>query len=443
MMRDVGIDGGMRVAAGRRRTALGRTVAGAVALGALALALVVPPTDGPAAASPPAAGGSGALTLAGTGTPGFTGDGGPATAARLDAPGGIAEDGAGDLFIADTGNCRVREVPARTGDAYGRHLRAGTLVTLAGGPCRRTAADPPPTAVALDRDGDLFVAYASADRVAVLPAASGTVLGVPVVRGRLTTVAGDGTPGDGGDGGPAVRSGLDDPGGLAADATGDLFIADTGNCRIRMVADATGVHFGVAAVTGEMTTVAGDGICGSAGDGGPAGQAEIWDPGALAVDPDGDLLVADQGNRTIRVLAGGSTTVLGVAVAAGDVATVAGEGSYGPYLVDGLSALNETAELNFPTGLAVDAHGDLFVADGAMHAIRMVPAAATVLRGRPAAADDMYTVAGALSVDNLDSRTSWIQTRMLDPTGLAVAPDGRLVYADAGADEVRELPAGS
>ena len=62
---------------------------------------------------------------------------------------------------------------------------------------------------------------------------------------------------------------------------------------------------------------------------------------------------------------------------------------------------------------------------------------------RPAAADDMYTVAGALSVDNLDSRTSWIQTRMLDPTGLAVAPDGRLVYADAGADEVRELPAGS
>jgi DNA-binding beta-propeller fold protein YncE len=297
--------------------------------------------------------------------------------------------------------------------------------------------------VALDRDGDLFVAYASADRVAVLPAASGTVLGVPVVRGRLTTVAGDGTPGDGGDGGPAVRSGLDDPGGLAADATGDLFIADTGNCRIRMVAGATGVRFGVTAVAGEMTTVAGDGICGSAGDGGPAGQAEIWDPGALAVDPDGDLLVADQGNRTIRVLAGGSTTVLGVAVAAGDVATVAGEGSYGPYLVDGLSALNETAELNFPTGLAVDAHGDLFVADGAMHAIRMVPAAATVLRGRPAAADDMYTVAGALSVDNLDSRTSWIQTRMLDPTGLAVAPDGRLVYADAGADEVRELPAGS
>ena len=257
-------------------------------------------------------------------------------------------------------------------------------------------------------------------------------------------VADTGTPGYDGDGGPADRSQLDDPTGLAVDASGDVLIADTANCRVRMVAAGDGRRFGVTVVEGHLYTVAGDGTCGSAGDGGPALQAEVWDPGALAVDAEGDVLVADQGNRTIRELAGSGGTFFGVAIAADHLGTVAGEGSYGPYLQDGLSALGETAELNFPTGIAVDPAGDLYIAHGSMHAIRFVPAVTTALRGKVAEADAMYLAAGALSSGGIaDTRTSWVETRMVDPTGLTLSPHGQLVYADSQADVVRQLPAGT
>jgi hypothetical protein len=135
-----------------------------------------------------------------------------------------------------------------------------------------------------------------------------------------------------------------------------------------------------------------------------------------------------------------SGTYYGVVLAADALGTVAGEGSYGPYLADGLPAVFETAEINFPTGLAVAANGDLYIADGAMHAIRMVPQSETMLLGKAAQADAMYTAAGALSVGSLHQRTSWIETRMVDPTGLAIGADGHLIYADTGADVVRALP---
>jgi DNA-binding beta-propeller fold protein YncE len=170
----------------------------------------------------------------------------------------------------------------------------------------------------------------------------------------------------------------------------------------------------------------------------------MWDPGALAVDGSGDVLVADRGNRTIRELAAHTGMFFGVAIAADHLGTVAGEGSYGPYLQDGLSALGETAELNFPTGLAVDPAGDLYIADGSMHAIRFVPAATTMLRGEVASADALYLAAGALSSGGiLDAKTSWVQTRMVDPTGLTLSPRGQLIYADSQADVVRQLPLGT
>jgi len=133
-----------------------------------------------------------------------------------------------------------------------------------------------------------------------------------------------------------------------------------------------------------------------------------------------------------------------VAIAADHLGTVAGEGSYGPYLQDGLAALGETAEINFPTGIAVDPTGDLYIADGSMHAIRFVPAVTTRLRGKATKADAMYLAAGALSVGGInDDKTSWVQTRMIDPTGLTLSPSGQLVYADSQADVVRRLPPGS
>jgi hypothetical protein len=143
------------------------------------------------------------------------------------------------------------------------------------------------------------------------------------------------------------------------------------------------------------------------------------------------------------VLTAHAGTFYGVPLAAGALGTVAGEGSYGPYLVDGLPAVGETAEINFPTGLAVDARGNLTVADGAMHVIRMVPAVPTPLLGKTAQPDNMYTVAGAVSVGQLHDRTDWVQTPMIDPVGLALSPRGQLIYADAGADVVRQLPPGT
>ena len=224
--------------------------------------------------------------------------------------------------------------------------------------------------MALDPQGDLFIGFAAAAKVDVLAAHSTTAFGLRLTAGKLTVVAGTGVPGYGGDGGSAVKAALDDPSGLAIDPAGDLLVADTANCRLRLVAASTGTRFGVSVVPGRIYTVAGDGFCGPYGDGGPARRAQLWDPGALAVNPAGDVLVADQGNRSIRLLAAATGNYYGVPLAADDLGTVAGEGSYGPYLADGLPALSEIGELNFPTGVAVGANGDLYVADGDMHGPR-------------------------------------------------------------------------
>jgi hypothetical protein len=429
---------------GRWSTTAGGLVA--LAMGTTLLLGGTPPSAAAATVAAPSAtttlatraGPSGPTTLAGTGTPGFVGDGGPAVHARLDAPGAIVEDGSGDLYIADSGNCRVREVPARSGFSFGRRVQGGHIVTLAGGHCG-TDADPPPTALALDPAGDLFIASGPGERVEELPAHGNTSLGEQMTTGRLAAVAGTGAAGDSGDGGGADHSELDDPSGLAVDPSGDLLIADTANCRLRLVAASTGSRFGVAMLKGEIDTVAGTGVCGSNGDGGPALEAELWDPGALAANGDGDILVADQGNRTVRLLTEHAGTYYGVALAAHSLGTVAGDGSYGPYLIDGLPATGGVGEVNFPSALAVDAGGDLYIADGAMHAIRLVPATATTLLGKMVQAGSLSTVAGAESTGALHAVTTWIQTRMADPSGLAVSPHGNLAYSDSDGDVVREV----
>jgi hypothetical protein len=412
-----------------RSAAAGRTVLGTVA------AVVVLAVGAPAWAAPgvtahrSAAPAAGATTVAGTG-------------ARLDGPGGVAEDTSGDLFIADTGHCRVREVPARTGLSFVRRVTAGHIVTIVAGPCGGPGRHPAPSALAVDADGDLFVASGSGNRVEELPARSGESFGVPVTAGRLTTVAGTGSPGGSGDGGPAARSELDDPTGIAVDPQGDLLIADTADCRLRMVAATDGERYGEPVVTGHIQSMAGTATCGSGGDGGPAGQAQLWDPGALAVDATGDVAVADQGNRSIRLLASHAGSFYGVPLAADHLGTVAGEGSYGPYLADGLGATSQVGETDFPTGLAFDAHADLFIADGYMHAIRLLPAAPIRLLGQEMEPGDLYLVAGARSIGPLYNHTVWIRARLVDPSGLVVSTGGQLIYADSGADAVRALSTG-
>ena len=219
------------------------------------------------------------ITVAGNGTAGYSGDNGPATAAELRNPDGVAVDAAGDLFIADTYNNVIREVVNATGD----------IITVAGNgtaglqrrqrPGHRGRAGHP-HGVAVDAAGDLFIADTDNNVIREVVKATGDII----------TVAGVGTAGYSGDNGPATAAELNDPNGVAVDAAGDLFIADTNNNVIREVVKATG----------DIITVAGNGTAGYSGDSGPATAAELYGPAGVAVDAAGDLFIADTDNNVIR-----------------------------------------------------------------------------------------------------------------------------------------------
>jgi trimeric autotransporter adhesin len=350
----------------------------------------------------------------------------------LASPGGIALDGAGDVFVADTGRCSVVEVPARTATRGRLHLRAGHAVTVAGGRCTGAGSFGYPTGVAVDGRGDVYVAEATDERVLVVRP-----------TGVVATVAGTGRAGFDGDGMDATDSELDLPTGIALDAAGDLFIADTANCRVRVLPAADTTLFGQPMRAGRLYTVAGTGVCGTAGQGGPAAQAQLWNPVAVTVDPAGDLLVADSGDQSVLLASPRGGTYYGTAVGAGDIGVVVGgTGSYGPYLADGLSATGVAAEVNDPRGVAVGPTGALFVTDGFMHVIRVVPATTGTLLGRAMTAGDLYTAAGALpvtSAEGLGDGTRWVVTRVGIPSGIVVSATGSVYFADAALDQLRVI----
>jgi hypothetical protein len=371
----------------------------------------------------------------------------------LDSPGGIALDTSGDLYIADTGHCRVLVLPDHSGVIDGMHVRAGHVTVLAGGRCggggddggdgggRRGsgASMGHPTGVAVDANGDVFVAEATAQRVQEIHgAADGGRGGTPPL---LVTVAGTGTAGFNGDGLTGTASELDEPTGVAVDSAGDVFIADTANCRVRVLADHDGTVLGRPVTTGHLTTVAGTGVCGSAGQGGPLAGAELWNPVAVTLDRSDDLLVADSGDQSVLLGSAAGTTGWGTTVAAGDLGlVVGGTGDYGPYISDGFSATGETAELNDPRGVAVGPTGALFVSDGFMQAVRVVPQTSGRLLGREMDGGDMYTALGAVPVSTstgLGNGTKWVVARAGTPTGVAVSSAGALYMSDAGLGTVR------
>jgi sugar lactone lactonase YvrE len=263
--------------------------------------------------------------------PGYSGDGGPALQAQLSiseagayainrGTAGLALDQAGELYLTDTGNNRVRKVTS------GNVRLITTVVT-----------GPEPRGCATDPQGDVFVAETGANRVVKLDAS-----------GAVTTVAGTGRTGWSGDGGPATAAELSAPEGLALDQQGHLYIADAGNDVVRKVDLADGT----------ITTVAGNGNTGDRGDGGPATKAELYLPAGLAVDLHGILYIADSANNKVRRVD-----------LAGNISTLAGNGQAG---FAGDSGSATSAQLNNPVALAVDGAGNLYIADLGNNRVRLV-----------------------------------------------------------------------
>ena len=334
-------------------------------------------------------------TVAGNGRIGYSGDSGSAISAELNFPTGVAVDASGNLFIADRGNSVIRKVST-----------SGVITTVAGNGTYGYSGDGGsataaelywPSSVAVDASGNLFIADNWNNRIRKVS-----------TSGVITTVAGNGTSGYNGDGGSADSAELSNPYGVAVDASGNLFIADWGNNRIRKVS-----------TSGIITTVAGNGTSGYSGDGGSADSAELYYPVGVAVDASGNLFIADEYNHRIRKV---STS--------GVITTVAGKIGAGGYSGDGGSAT--AAELSTPLGVAVDASGNLFIADKLNNRIRKVSTSGIIT-----------TVAGNGTRGYSGDGGSADSAELNYFSGVAVDASGNLFIADEYNNRIREVIGGA
>jgi len=329
-------------------------------------------------------------TVAGNGKSGFTGDDGPATDAGLGGPGGLALDAQGNLFIWDG---RIRRVDAATGIITTVAGNGESGFSGDGGPAT-SASFGPIYGVAVDARGDVFLNDLINDRIRRVDA----------VTGIITTVAGNGVEGYGGDGGPATSASLNWPYGVALDDKGNLFIGDGHNNRLRRIDAATGI----------ITTVAGNGQSAFSGDGGLATSTSLG-PSGLAVDRQGAIFIADAANHRI----------LRVDAKSGILTTVAGGGDGGDH------GPATDAILVAPTRIATDQYGSVFIAEPNGGRVRRVDAATGIIT----------TVAGngteGLSGDGGPATSAGF----IQPQGLALDAQGDLFIADRFIGRVRRVDA--
>jgi len=384
--------------------------------------------------------------VAGTGTAGFSGDGGPATAAELAGPADVKLDAAANLVLTDGANNRVRVVAERTGTFYGRSMTAGHIYTVAGGGTANPGDGGPatgaelqdPSVLAVDAAGNLVFADTNGYRIRVVAASTGTFYGQPMTAGDIYTVAGQGLYGFGGDGGPATRARFAAPNDVALDHAGNVVIADTGNNRVRVVAASTGTFYGQAMTAGDIYTVAGGHFKGFSGDGGPATAARLDQPWAVKVDGAGNVLIGDLYNNRVRVVAASAGTFYGQPMTAGDIYTVAGNGTQG-YSGDGGPALQ--AQIYYPQAVAADLAGNVVIADEGNNRVRVVAASTGGFYGQPMTARDIYTVAGTGRFGYSGDGGAGTKARLGLPFGVAADHAGNVLIADAENERVRVVAA--
>ena len=327
-------------------------------------------------------------TVAGNGGFGFSGDGGPGVSAQLYVPNSVKVDGAGNLYIADTRDHRIRKVSP-----------SGIITTVAGsdnwgfsgdGGAATRAELHSPYDVAIDGPGNLYIADSGNHRIRKVSAS-----------GTITTLAGTGSPGFSGDGGPAAGAQLNFPYGVAVDVQGNVYVSDSDNYRIRKITPA-----------GTITTIAGNGSLGNAGNGGPATGAELGTPYGLTFDASGNLYAADPVNEEIRKIS-----------VDGTISTVAGK--RGPaYSGDG--DLATKAGIGGPTGVAVDRSGNIYITDTFNHRIRKVTAGGVI-----------STLAGSGAPGYSGDGGPAVSARLNNPAGVAVDQSGNVYIADSVNERIR------
>lgn len=348
-------------------------------------------------------------TVAGTGKFGYSGDGGLATAAQLNQPTCAVSDSAGNLYIGDVATYTVRKVAAATGIITPYAGNGIAAYSGDGGPAT-VASIYGPAACVLDSAGNLYIADVGNNVVRKITASTGII----------TTVAGNGvgagtaTGGFSGDGGLATQAELEIPNGVAVDSVGNLFISDMGNQRVREVDAASGI----------ITTIAGNGTYGYSGNGGAATSAMMGNPQQLALDGSGNLYIAEQGE----------SVVVKVNLSSGIITTVAGDGTTGrdsgtanPTIV-GDGGIATKAKLAQPQGVALDADGNIFIADSNNGRVRKVTVSTGIIT----------TVVGSKFGYSGDGGPS-NHARLHNPEGLFFDAAGNLYIADSYNSVIRKV----
>jgi len=359
-------------------------------------------------------------------------DGQLATNAELNLPGGAVVDGAGNLYIADTGHNRIRMVCASQTSATivgtgSNCTGAGVIVTIAGngdptfsgdgGPAANSTVSSPES-VALDGAGNLYIADSGSNVVRMIGVATGNI---STVVGNFNNIACSSRTDAMGDGCPATQAMLSQPRGIAFDAGGNIYVADSGDNVVRMVSAATGV----------ITTVAGNSsgtVCSartdSVGDGCPATQASLSQPQGVALDGSGNLYIADTNNQRVREV----EAVGGAITATSTIVTAAGNGNTGATACKATPVAATSAIVWAPSGVAVDAAGNLYIAETQNAAIRKVSAATGLISTLVQTGCGSYYVGG-----------QFMSQVLYGPTGLYLDGKGDLYITDTLDMLIREV----
>jgi sugar lactone lactonase YvrE len=332
-------------------------------------------------------------TIAGNGTIGFFGDGLIDTLSKVNAACGVATDAAGNIYIADQYNNRIRKISAST---HKISTVAGNNGTGYNGDniLADSAKLNTPVAVAVDDSGNVYIADKLNNRIRKVTA----------LTGLISTIAGTGVAGYNGDGILADSAKIYFPSGVAVDASRNVYIADQYNSRIRKITVSTGI----------ISTFAGTDSAGFNGDGKPADSARLGLPSGIAIDGSGNLFIADQGNNRIRK----------VDVITDTITTVVGSGSQG-YNGDGIDALS--AQLYYPHSIAINSAGDIFISDFNNARIRKVSISTNLIS----------TVAGNGTFGYNGDHILATSAELNGPHGIALDFAGNLYIADEGNSRIR------